>query len=136
MPQVSADDSVHIADVEVHVEDAWIKADSSDDPQDSSNIALSFFLESTTLVDAPSESNSSLSAIVEDMPCFSLVSAQLDWFGSMCLAACNSTGKASFQCPVPLPSTGLITSLPVRSMRSCHNAVMLALCCLLLQKKC
>lgn len=108
---MSSDDSVHIADVEVHVEDALIKADISDGPDDGTILDLSFSLDSEAMANATAESQASLSTLSEDLPCFSVVSAQQDWFGSMCLSACKSTGEASFQCPVQLPSEGLTLSL-------------------------
>lgn len=119
--QVSADGNMHVADVEVHVEDVLIRVDTSDGADDNTQLELSFALNSEAVTDSQVESSESLSAVPEDMPCFTVVRAQLDWFGSMCLSACKASGNTSYQCPVPLPSTGVALSLFSNTPHACHR---------------
>ena len=110
--QVSVDGNVHVADITVHVEDVLIKVDTSDGPDGNTQLDLSFALDSEALPDARARSNDTLSAVPEDPPCFSVVGAQLNWFGSMCLSACQGSEDPAFKCAVPLPSTGVPSPFP------------------------
>lgn len=106
--QVNSGNSVHMADIEFYVQEAMIEVNTSNGPDDSTSLELQFSIGSTSEPESQSGSHDKLSAKSEDAPWFSLVSSDQDWFGSMSLSACESSGDASFRCAVPLPSEGLL----------------------------
>jgi hypothetical protein len=99
---VAVDGDIHLAAAEFHVQDIAVDAQHSDAQKSTAELQFSLDAGQGAVT-----SDAELTMLPEKLPCFSAVSASLDWFGSMCLSACTPSGEdAAFSCDVPLPSKG------------------------------
>ena len=109
MPQVATGDQVHMARIDVMIQEMLVEIHPVHrDRSNSSSLRLSVSVltsndeESKLTAEQYSPQN-------RDVPCMTMVNTAFTWLGSFCFSACKSAdAKESIDCPVPFPSDGAV----------------------------
>eukprot|EP00892_Ulva_mutabilis_P000586 jgi/Ulvmu1/10528/UM064_0066.1 len=103
-PQVAMGGRLHIARIDVMVQDVLVDMESA--ASNSGGISISFSVLKSVMDESklPMEQHTIPNT---DVPCMTMINAALTWTGSVCLSACKTKdARGRIQCPVPFPADG------------------------------